>query len=96
MKRTREVKLGDLVRAMLREEGLETPLNEYRAQEAGGELMGPDIMRYTQRVQVRGGIMYLSITHAALRHELMMQRTALMHRINQHVGAQVLQQIVIR
>ena len=96
MKRTREVKLGDLVRAMLREEGLETPLNEYRAQEAWGELMGPDIMRYTQRVQVRGGIMYLSITHAALRHELMMQRTTLMHRINQHVGAQVLQQIVIR
>ena len=96
MKRTREVKLGDLVRAMLREEGLETPLNEYRAQEAWGELMGPDIMRYTQRVQVRGGIMYLSITHAALRHGLMMQRTALMHRINQHVGAQVLQQIVIR
>ena len=96
MKRTREVKLGDLVRAMLREEGLETPLNEYRAQEAWGELMGPDIMRYTQRVQVRGGIMYLSITHAALRHELMMQHTALMHRINQHVGAQVLQQIVIR
>ena len=96
MKRTREVKLGDLVRAMLREEGLETPLNEYRAQEAWGELMWPDIMRYTQRVHVRGGIRYLCIIHVVLRHELMMQRMALMHRINQHVGAQVLQQIVIR
>lgn len=96
MRRTREVKLGDLVRAMLREEGLETPLNEYRAQEAWGNLMGPDIMRYTRHIQVRGGIMYLSITHAALRHELMMQRSALVARINQHVGAQVLQKIVIR
>lgn len=96
MKKTREVKLGELVRTMLREEGLETPLNEFRAQEAWSELMGPDIMRYTRQVQVRGGIMYLSLTHAALRHELMMQRSALIARINQHVGAQVIQQIVIR
>ena len=30
MKRTRAVLIGDIVRRYLREEGLETPLNEYR------------------------------------------------------------------
>ncbi|MBQ0020240.1 MAG: DUF721 domain-containing protein [Bacteroidales bacterium] len=96
MRRTREIKLGDLVHAMLREEGLETPLNEFRAEQAWGQLMPPTITNYTTEVQVRGGVMYLKIINAALRQELMMQRSALAARINQHVGAQVIQQIVIR
>lgn len=96
MKRVREIKLGDAIRALLRVEGLETPLNEFRAQQAWEQLMGPDIMRFTQHVSVRGGVMYLSLTNAALRQELMLSRARLMARINEHVGAQVVQQIVIR
>lgn len=96
MRRTREVKLGDAIRAMLREDGLETPLNEYRATEAWRKVTGEFVARYTGQVTVRGGIMYVQIKNAALRQELMMTRTEWIKRINQHVGAQVLQQLVIR
>jgi len=92
----REIKIGDAIRAFLREEGLETPLNEYRAGEAFRELMGPVVSRYTSKVEVRGGTLFLQIQNAALRQELMMQRQVIIQRINNHVGAQVLQQIIIR
>lgn len=96
MKKTREIKLGEVIHAILREDGLETPLNEFRAKEAWYKLMGETITRYTSEVDVHGGVMYLKVTNAALRQELMMSRSTLMARINQHVGAQVLQQIVVR
>lgn len=96
MKRVKEAKLGDLIHAILREDGLETPLNEYRATEAWGKVMGSVIERYTGDVSVRGGTLFVQIRNAALRQELMMQRTSIVPRINQEVGAQVIQQIVFR
>ena len=96
MSRTKEVKLGDAIHAFLREEGLETPLNEYRAEQAWSTVMGEVIASYTQKVSVRGGILYVQVSNAALRQELMMQRPQIVARINQYVGAQVLQQVVVR
>ena len=96
MQRTREAKLGDILHAILRADGLETPLNEYRASMAWAEVMGQMIAKYTSKVEVRGGVMYLSITNAALRQELMMSKASVAARINEHVGAQVVQQIIIR
>ncbi len=96
MRRTREEKLGDLIHAMLREDGLETPLNEYRASMAWGKVMGEFVAKYTSNVTVRGGIMYVQVTNAALRSELMMNRASVAARINQHIGAQAIQQIIVR
>lgn len=96
MKRVKEARLGDIIHAMLREDGLETPLNEYRATEAWSKVMGPTIERYTGDVTVRAGVLHVQIRNAALRQELMMQRTSLVPRINQEVGAQVIQQIVFQ
>ena len=96
MERRKEIKLGDALRFWLRQEGIETPLNEFRAKEAWYELMGPGISRYTDSVEVRGGVMYIHVTNAALRNELMMNRSTLVARINNHIKAQVIQSIVVR
>lgn len=96
MKRVKESKLGDLIYAMLREDGLETPLNEYRATEAWSKVMGKAIEKYTGEINVRAGVLYVQIRNAALRQELLMQRSTIIPRINQEVGAQVIQQIVFQ
>lgn len=96
LKKQKETKLSEAIFALLREDGLETPLNEYRAQQAWPEVMGELISRYTTNVTVRGGIMYVQVSNAALRQELMMNRSNIISRINQHVKAQVIQQVVVR
>ena len=40
LKKQKETKLSEAIFALLREDGLETPLNEYRAQQAWPEVMG--------------------------------------------------------
>ncbi len=96
MKRVREQTLGTILRQYLREEGLETPLNEHRVVSCWSEVMGEVVARYTTSVQVRGGILYVSLTNPALRQNLMMMRSKIVQKLNAHVGAQVLQNVVIR
>ena len=79
----------------LREEGLETPLNEHRAVEAWPRVAGPVIARLTGEVNFKSGTLYIKITRPALRQDLMMGRTQLVRKLNTEVGAQVVQNIVV-
>ncbi len=94
MKRRNTEELRDVLLRALRLGGLETPLNEHRAVAVWPQVAGEAIARLTADVQLRDGTMYIKITRPALRQDLSMMRTQLAQRINQSVGAQVVQQIV--
>ncbi len=94
MKRTNTELLRNVILRYLREEGLETPLNEHRAILAWPKVAGPAIARVTGDVSFRQGTLYVKILRPALRQDLMMGRTQLAQRINGEVGAQVVQSIV--
>lgn len=93
MIRKKEQKLGSLLQHFLREQGLETPLNEYRAVQIWPEIVGPAISRYVGKVFIKNCIMYVQIRSAALRENLTHQRTVLALRVNQQIGAQVVNEI---
>ncbi|MBO4641521.1 MAG: DUF721 domain-containing protein [Bacteroidaceae bacterium] len=93
MIRRKAVELGDLVHQFLRAEGLETPLNEYRAVRSWPEIAGPNIQKYTGDVFVKNGILNIKIKSPALRQNLNMNRTVFAQRINEHVGAQVITEV---
>ena len=48
MKRGETKSISELVRVMCREEGLETPLNEYRLIQAWSKVLGPAVRAYTR------------------------------------------------
>ena len=50
MKRNKTEQVGDVIRRLLRQEGLEAPLNEYRLIEAWKEVVGEIIARYTRQL----------------------------------------------
>lgn len=94
MRRRKALPLGEIIRHYLRQEGLETPLNEIRAINAWPEAAGPLVARLTGDVSFRHGILYVKITRPALRQDLMMERSYLISKVNAAVGAQVVQNIV--
>lgn len=96
MRRGKAESIGDLVRQYLRQEGLETPLNETRMAAAWTEVMGQAIARYTGDAFVKNEVLYVHLKSPALRADLMMNREALVRRLNNHVGAQVIRDIVFR
>lgn len=96
MRRNKAECLGDILRHYLRQEGLETPLNERRMVSAWSEVMGAGVARYTGDVFVKNGVLYVQLKSPALRSNLMMSRDVLVRRLNEHVGAQVIQNIIFR
>lgn len=95
MKRKHAEQIGQLIRQFLRQESLESPLNEQRLLAAWPKVLGPAAV-YTDGLFIRNQTLYVHITSAALRQELMMSREMLVRHLNQEVGATVITNIVFQ
>ena len=96
MRRNNTEQIGDLLRKFMREEGLETPLNQQRLIDSWKEVLGPTIACSTTDLYIRNQILYVHLTSAALREELMMGRELLVRNLNRHVGTTVIINIIFR
>lgn len=96
MKRNKAEPIGKLIQQFLRQESLESPLNEQRLLDAWPQVLGPTIASYTRELYIRNQILYVHLTSAALRQELMMGRDLLVRNLNQKVGATVITNIIFR
>ena len=83
----------DLIMRTLREQGLETPLLEYRITQAWSEVMGQTISRYTKQVFVKESKLQVQITSAPLRQNLMMEHKRIAQKLNEHVGSYVISDV---
>lgn len=93
MKRRNAEVVGDVVRLFLRQNGLETPLNEQRLIDAWPKLLGA-AAKYTTRIYIYNQVLHVSLSSSVLRNELMMRRAALVTELNRLVGATVITNIV--
>jgi hypothetical protein len=96
MKRGETKSIAELVRATCREEGIETPLNEYRLIQAWHKIFGSGVCTYTKELFIKNQVLYVTLTSSVLRQELMMNRKLLVHKLNEYVKAQVITDIVFR
>ena len=96
MKRNNTEQVGDVIRRLFRQEGLETPLNEYRLVEAWKDVVGAQIARYTLDLYIKNQTLYVHLASSVVRQELMMAREMLVRNLNAQVGSQVIVDIVFR
>lgn len=94
MRRSKSETLDTLIGEFLRQEGLESPLNQYRLVDSWPKVVGPTIARYTGEVFIKNQTLFVKVKSAPLRNDLMMGRTNLVRQLNQHIGAQVIADIV--
>jgi predicted nucleic acid-binding Zn ribbon protein len=80
----------DLILQALREQGLETPLNQKRLVDAWPEVAGPLIASYTLNTYIYNQTLYVRLSSPALRADLSMRRQELTARLNAVVGEQVI------
>lgn len=82
--------LRDLVLQVLREQGLETPLNQKRLVDSWAEVAGPIVARYTLNTYIYNQTLYVRLSNPALRSDLSMRRQELTEKLNAAVGEQVI------
>jgi len=93
IKRKTDQPIGLLIRQYLREEGLETPLNEFRLLSSWGTVMGECVERQTGKLFIRNEVLFVEIKSPSLRADLMLQRSKLVKKLNVNVGALVIKDI---
>ena len=80
----------DLILQAMREQGLETPLNQKRLVEAWPEVAGPVIARYTLNTYIYNQTLFVRLSNPALRSDLSMMRQELVKKLNDYVGGQII------
>lgn len=85
--------LGELLPEFLRNEGLETPLQQKRLLDSWDSVVGNSIAGYCGEKFIKNQTLYVKIQNPALRADLTMNRAILVNRLNQTVGAQVISDI---
>lgn len=93
MERRKEENIGNIILRYLRQEQLETPLNEHRLIGAWGEVAGEAVEKQTQNLRIYNQTLYVTLRSAALRTELLMRRTELVKQLNDKVGAHIISNI---
>ena len=85
--------LAELLPEFLRNEGLETPLQQKRLIDSWDTAVGQSIAGYCGEKFIKNQTLYVKINNAALRADLNMNRSVLVNRLNQTVGAMVISDI---
>ncbi len=96
MKRSSAQSVGDIINQVLRQERLDTRLDEQRALALWPKLVGQGINRYTTDRSVKNGVLTFTISSAPLRNQLMLSRSSLIARINETLGREVIKEIIFR
>ena len=96
MKRTHPQSVGEVIEGFLREEKLDTQLDQYRASALWPQVVGPGVNRYTVSRDVRDGVMTVRLSSAVLRNELMYNRSRIVERINALLGREVITDIIFK
>ena len=85
--------IGDLLTDYLRETGLEKPLLERQVVELWPEVMGSMVARLTRSGELKNGTLIVRISSAALKAQLFECRHQLVDKLNNAVGAQVIDNV---
>ena len=93
MKRRKDECIGSLIKQYLREEGLESPLNEFRLLSSWALVMGNDVERQTGKLYIKNEVLFVEIKSATLRADLMLQRSDVVKKLNTEAGAHVIKDI---
>ena len=95
MQRKDAQKLSELLPQILADQQLDRRLDETQAV-LWKEIFGEAVARYTTQVYVRAGVLYVSLSSAVLRNELLSCKKSLLHRLNEEMGRLVVKDIILR
>lgn len=96
MKRTSAETVGQIIKHYLETEKLDTKMYELQVVELWADVVGYGVNRYTVNRYVKDGCLYVRLSSATLRNELMLGRSVLVKRLNEAVGREVIKDIIFR
>jgi predicted nucleic acid-binding Zn ribbon protein len=96
MRRTRTVRVGELLDDLFRDPAIRRNIAEGRLPDTWAEVAGPVAASNTEKVEFKNGIMTVWLTSSVLRHEIFMRRTMLRDAVNSASGFSLVRELIVR
>ncbi len=90
------IKLGDAISQLLKEEKLDIRLSQFSVRNGWKDIAGEMIARNTSAIYFNNKTVYITLSNAALKHELSFRREELLNNINRFCGYKLIDELVIR
>lgn len=88
--------VGDILQAVLKNSKWKNRLDEIRIKENWEKITGKAVAKYTQKIILKDGILFVFSEVAVLKQELHMGRNQLKNNINLFLEENVVKEVVIR
>jgi len=96
MRRTRTVRVGELVDDLFRDPTIRRKIAEGRLPETWAVVAGPMAAQHTTEVTLKGSILTVKISSAAVRHEMFLRRAQLRDALNTASGHALVRELIVR
>jgi predicted nucleic acid-binding Zn ribbon protein len=91
-----EYSLGDALKYFLKNSKLKGYMQAMQIEDVWEEIMGKTIAKYTEKIQIQGKTLYISTSMAPLKQELLYQKENIIKRVNEKLGEDVINNVVIQ
>lgn len=96
MFRRKEQHVGTILRQLMRDQGIETPLLQKRLMDSWATVVGEGIAQYSKTLYIRNQTLYVEVSSPALRADLSMSRSRLVMLLNEQVHSKVITDIIFK
>lgn len=91
-----QYKIGDAIEQFLKGSRLRGDIQALRIEEVWEQLMGKTISKYTDRIRIVNGTLYINTSVAPLKQELLYQKEKIKLRVNEALGSNDIKEVVIQ
>ena len=96
MEDNNNLNLGNIFNQLIKENKLKPKLLEAKLKDSWPEVMGKMIDKYTVDISLKKRVLFLRITSAPLKNELVMSKKKMIDLLNNFLGEEFIRDIVIR
>jgi predicted nucleic acid-binding Zn ribbon protein len=94
-----QLSLGDAIQEFLKGRNnyrLRTGIQAVQIETVWEQLMGKVIAKYTDKIEIVGGKLFITSSVAALKNELLYQKDTIIKRVNEALGEKVINDVIIK
>ena len=88
--------IGKVLDEIVQSKALKMGITNARINELWYELMGTHMTNYTEKITLKGNTLFVSLNNAALREELSYGKERIRGMMNEQLGSEVLEKVVLR
>jgi predicted nucleic acid-binding Zn ribbon protein len=87
--------LGDVLKKYLAKSRFKHEIQAFQIQDHWEKVMGQTIARYTDRLEIRDGTLFVYTSVAPLKTELVFQKLLIIERVNESIGEKLIRDVIV-